>query len=113
MRLAYNSRLSRNLGMADGCAIVIAVRRMLELRDAQRLPPASFLHCPADCSVGAIGVHASAAWWPGPALGGMRLADAAIRCESRGLNWLLRFNRPLGGPCGAMWPTSGPYLMWL
>ena len=37
-------------------------------------------------------------WWPGPARCGSWLADAAIRCELRGLNWLLRFNRPLGGP---------------
>ena len=77
-----SSLLLRNPGKADGCTMAMAVRRMLELKDAQC--PTLPLHCPAVCSAETSDLQASADRWPGPALGGVRPADAACRCELRG-----------------------------
>ena len=76
-----SSLLLRNSGKADGCTMASAVRRMLELKDAQC--PALPRHCLAVCSTVAADLQASADRWLGPALCGVRPADAACRCDLR------------------------------
>ena len=67
----YSSRLMRNLGMADGGTMAIAVRRRPELGDALPLAACRLLPLPSSCSVAATCAHACA-------VGGLALPDAAV-----------------------------------